>query len=213
MLRSILILLVSCSVVLGSYYDQNGNNKLGEPKPGEKYREKKDGPLLEMPDPKKEQDALQKVIDDGMLQVEKFSKDLVHPKRVIDGKPVDLSDAIKWAKQEIFFHYLGAWTERSPDFKEKYEKHQALKDSLSQFYIPGGKVQQVVQDGVIMTRGDAWFIVKNYPFAVVDDQTVNRFLAVPAGRYQYITVLGATKTIRAYDYGRLPENESKSNSP
>jgi TPR repeat protein len=45
--------------------------------------------------------------------------------------------------------------------------------------------------------------VQHFKRAVVDDSNVAIFV-VPAGRYSYVTTLGARKTIRSYDYGETP---------
>jgi hypothetical protein len=84
-----------------------------------------------------------------------------------------------------------------------------------------GKVISVAKDGVLLngwyfkpgslTYDDyekSVFFVKDFPYRVADDENVggsHDFTAKYAGTYEYVSALGAKKTVRKLDYGTICE--------
>jgi hypothetical protein len=77
-----------------------------------------------------------------------------------------------------------------------------------------GKVLQITLDGLLLDRGDRdsfntdLVFIRNFPDRnrIVDDSFIGLY-AVPDGSYQYLSVLGVRKTIRAYDCGTIPSEK------
>lgn len=66
------------------------------------------------------------------------------------------------------------------------------------------KVQQVIPDGLIVRLEDGPALIKNHPKQkmLVDGDSIGALIfALKGNPYQYKDVLGATRTIRAYDFG------------
>lgn len=84
----------------------------------------------------------------------------------------------------------------------KIEGKTVYVNASGRFTLCGGKILQTTRDGVLLDRMDGNTIfIKNYPKLIPDEQFVWNISAVPAEPYSYNTVLGASKTVYAYDYG------------
>ncbi|MCX6901726.1 MAG: hypothetical protein NT105_23855 [Verrucomicrobia bacterium] len=69
-----------------------------------------------------------------------------------------------------------------------------------------GKVQQVIKDGLLVSIGESYgvgdsLLLTGHPkeATMIEDIRI-RFLAKPAGRYQFVSVTGATRTISKWSY-------------
>jgi hypothetical protein len=76
-----------------------------------------------------------------------------------------------------------------------------------------GNVIQITSDGILFSddvgldKREAVFI-KNFPQSIplVDDERLVLY-AMASGRYSYVSTLGADKTVYAYDYGTIPNDD------
>lgn len=94
------------------------------------------------------------------------------------------------------------------NFKRWREEHRRIVERWQQWerkFKSWGSVTQVTADGLLIAKSgsDEPVLLRNYPFQVVDGSSIS-FLAISDGTYEYITVLGGNKTIRAYDFGTAP---------
>lgn len=122
------------------------------------------------------------------------------PYRKVDGELFDLNPRFRWADPS---NNAGSFPKPSPEWK-----------------FLGGKVLQLADDGILLRKyhdfklsGDYDLVyVKNFPMTirVVDDSPVAIY-AMPSGRHQYTSTIGATKTVEAYDYGTIPTSQEISN--
>lgn len=122
------------------------------------------------------------------------------PYRMVGDKVYDLSARFRWNDQVI-----------------KHGFHLTPERPLPEWDFVFGKVQQMTANGLLlrmygqydyqMSGDDELVFVKNVPenTTVVDGDPFALY-AMPDGRYQYVTTLGATKTVRAYDYGTKPSD-------
>ena len=103
----------------------------------------------------------------------------VTPLRIVDGDLYDLSLAIA-GQREREFSEARAFTQIT------------------------GRVRQVLKDGLLLRSGDETVMLKRHPDqdSLLDNASISVF-AVPIGRYQYASVLGAQRTVQAYDYGEI----------
>lgn len=105
---------------------------------------------------------------------------MVDPIRIIDGKEEDLRPFFQW-------HLNG---QRGPSPMPEWELLQSTVD-------------QVTNEGLLIRYPTAF--VKNVPqkSAVIDNSYIE-ILAKKSTPFQFITVLGSTRTVRSYDYGAIP---------
>ncbi len=75
-----------------------------------------------------------------------------------------------------------------------------------------GNVIQITPDGILFSKEIAddreTVFIKNFPknIPLVDDEQLAIY-AMPSGRYSYINTLGANKTVYAFDYGTIPNDD------
>jgi len=75
-----------------------------------------------------------------------------------------------------------------------------------------GNVIQITPDGILFSKEIAddreTVFIKNFPkhIPLVDGEQLAVY-AMPSGRYSYISTLGANKTVYAYDYGTIPNDD------
>jgi hypothetical protein len=81
-----------------------------------------------------------------------------------------------------------------------------------------GKVLSVDPEGILIRKFDNYYdftrtfgqyevvFIKNFPFSVVDDQTIAAY-AVRSGTYSYNSAGGALKTVHGYDFGTTPSDQ------
>ena len=65
-----------------------------------------------------------------------------------------------------------------------------------------GTVVDISKDGIRVMGLDADFFVANFPYQVANGDYLQDFFARRAGLYNYVTVLGGTRTIHKFDYGQ-----------
>jgi hypothetical protein len=129
-----------------------------------------------------------------------FAEDIVlvpgPDKRAVGGKWVDFTAANRWAKE-----YADLLSHAYPSDDEKLRSIWQKKSQYAPIELISGKISQITEYGLIVDMlGSLIFIARAPTASLVDDQWVI-LAAVPIGPYRYSTVLGATKTIKAYDFG------------
>jgi len=122
----------------------------------------------------------------------------VEPYRKLNGQVYDLTPR--------FF-------DASEIFAQKQLKTFA-ETPVGDFDFVFGKVLSVVKSGILVREFKSYYgyvkdreaqiiFIKNFPFSVIDDQTVAVY-AAESGTYSYTSALGAIKTVRQYDFGKIP---------
>jgi hypothetical protein len=114
------------------------------------------------------------------------------PYRKVDNVSYDLSERFQWDVVNLTNY-------------EAIPPHQEWKEFR-------GNVIQITPDGILFSKEIAddreTVFIKNFPkdIPLVDGEQLAVY-AMPSGRYSYISTLGANKTIYAYDYGTIPNED------
>jgi hypothetical protein len=120
-----------------------------------------------------------------------------YPYRKVDGELFDLTERFHWDASH-------PWHE------------DAVGKPCPAWHILEGKVIQTVSGGILFSMDllpydSDWKVIfiKNFPESIpLVDNTRLAFYAVPSGQYSYVSTQGANKTIHAYDYGNIPNQEA-----
>jgi hypothetical protein len=134
-----------------------------------------------------------------------------HYQRMVNGKAVDFSDAIRWANECLYS--LGEFNtpEQLKRFREqwghRFDWAIANADKWRNWMI-GGKVIQATEDGVLLDCGETWVLLKNHPrwSALSEGQGIS-IVAMPVEK-RVIKIGGGNRIVRLYDYG-IPVTSSQ----
>lgn len=132
-------------------------------------------------------------------------------KRVVEGKEVDLTEAIAWANESNFLDQSGPQTTNLGivtsgasigDYEERKAKLELNRPKFGRYLLKGQVVQASSVGALIRTPTGSFARLRGHPrqkdIAVgVTIATV----AVPHGTYKYQTATGETATAAAYDFG------------
>jgi hypothetical protein len=114
------------------------------------------------------------------------------PYRKVNGVLYDLTDRFHWDG----LHQTNYEATPLPEWKE----------------FPGNVIQ-ILPDGILLSKdyvpdNREVVFIKNFPKSIplVDDERLAMY-AMPSDRYTYINTQGANKTVYAYDYGIIPNQD------
>jgi len=201
------------------YKDPSGVHRMEEPAPGTKVLNSK-GKTVTVPE--------KQLI--GTRAPERYNQNC---RRVINDQIYDFSTIAEWANEYAYVLSMAAKprtpagllltgpltkgaTKAQPqmgDWEARWTQNQAQAETYGNYFLCG-RVKKVLADGILVesiqptTNAKSTRILKNYPLKdqVADDDPLE-VLALPTSSYTS-KALGQ-KTIRAYDYGRIANENDK----
>lgn len=124
------------------------------------------------------------------------------PQRTVSGLPFDLTPTFELAAKRV---RAGNATEVLPAYSDWKFLHGKVTSVAGR-----GFILRKYKDGDWSLSGDYDLVfVRNWPYSGLVDEQYLALFAYPNGTQEYTTVLGAHKTIAAYDFGTEPNAKDR----